>query len=104
MIPEFLKLVFLSIACGAISMTVSKSLFFLPLRRWIKNRSTWAWEGISCPFCTSHWVALLLMVVYFPRPFTQGVFFDFVVGTMMMVALASITARVIYSSYSVMAD
>lgn len=101
---EFLKLVYCSIACGAISMTISKAKIFLPFREWITNKSEWLGDGLSCPYCMSHWVSLALMIVYRARPLDCGVLIiDFFVATMMMVALSSITARVIYSSYAAMA-
>jgi hypothetical protein len=104
MIAEFLKLVFLSIACGAISMTISKSAAFAPLRRRVKARSAFLGGGLACPYCTSHWVALALMLIYFPRPLHCGItVIDFLVGTMMVVALASATAWMIYSAYAAMA-
>ncbi len=103
MVAEFLKLVFLSITCGAISMTISKSKLFVPPRKWIKNRSTFLGGGLACPYCTSHWVALVLMLIYFPRLLHCGIIaIDFCVETMMVVAMASVTAWVIYSAYAAM--
>jgi hypothetical protein len=100
---EFFQLVLLSIACGAISMTVSKSKVFLPVRRWIKSWSVFLGEGLACPYCTSHWVAFILMLIYFPRVLHSGVtVIDFCVETMVVVAMASMTAWVVYSAYAAM--
>jgi len=100
---EFLALVFLSIACGAISMTISRSEMFAPLRGWIKGRSAFLGGGLSCPYCTSHWVAFILVLVYFPHLLHCGsTVVDFCVETMMVVALASATAWMIYSAYAAM--
>lgn len=101
MLLEILKLFLLSIACGAVSMTISKAKIFLPLRDWISQRNAWAGEGISCPYCTSHWVAFILMMFYFPHPLHCGfIIVDFLVSLMVVVALASLTARLILYSYS----
>lgn len=118
MIAEFFKLLLLSLACGSISMTISKSKFFQPLRARLKSRgtkrATFIGEGLSCPYCVSHWTAYILMLIYFPRPLSYGIVFlhpsakilmasvDLFVGTMIIVALSSVTARVIFSAYSAM--
>lgn len=100
---EFLKLVYCSIACGAISMTTAKSKIFQPLRDWITAKSPWLGEGVSCPYCTSHWVSLALMLVYHPRPLTCDVaIIDYFVATMMMVALSSVSSWVIFQAYAAM--
>lgn len=102
---EILTLIYCSIACGAISMTTSKAKVFAPVRSWITRKSEWLGEGVSCPYCTSHWVSLVLMILYRPRPLDCGIYLiDFFTATMMMVALSSITARVIFSAYAVMAS
>jgi hypothetical protein len=105
MTAEFFKLLLLSIVCGAISMTISKSKAFAPLRRAVsRSRSklgTFLGEGLECPYCTSHWVAFILTFVYFPRPLNSGfMVVDFFVSVMMLVALASATTRMIFSAYS----
>jgi hypothetical protein len=103
---EFLRLGFLSVACGTISFTISKSKFFAGIRKLVEARVPFLGEGISCPYCVSHWIALLLTMVYLPHPvvsgWVYGLFIDYFVAAMAMVALAAITARVIFSSYIVM--
>ncbi len=104
MTNEFHALLFCSSVCGAVSMTISTAKGFSGLRTWVKSKNEWIGEGLSCPYCTSHWVALILMLIYRPRPLDCGIYLiDFFTATMMMVALASITARAIFSAYAVMA-
>lgn len=102
---EFLNLCMLSLACGAVSMTIAKSSIFEGLRGWVSRRWPTAGKGISCPYCTSHWVAFALTAVYFRqvRFISSGVtIFDFFAIAMAMAALAAIPARVIFSAYSAM--
>lgn len=112
-LDELFKLIYLSIACGAISFTVSKSKFFESLRTWTKAKVPVIGEALSCPYCLSHWVALGLTAVFLPDPLrsfwvtgTLTILIQhigaFVVGVMAMVALASLTCRMIYSCYIVM--
>ena len=100
---EFVKLLLLSVACGSISMTVSKSKFFQPFRRLVKSKSPFFGELFSCPYCVSHWVSILLTIIYFPRPVcSRYAIIDAWISIMMMVSLASVTAFVVYYAYAVM--
>jgi hypothetical protein len=100
---EFTKLLLLSIPCGSISMAVSKSKIFQPFRRWVKSKSEFLWGGLSCPYCMSHWIAILLTAIYFPRPvYSRFVGIDFIISVMTMVSLASVTAFVVYYVYAAM--
>jgi hypothetical protein len=101
---EIIKIVLLSLACGAMSMTLSKAKISAPFRAWVKKRNPWIGEGLSCPYCTSHWIALILTCIYFPRPVFSGLWFpDFFVSLMILVAmsaLSSVTTRLIFLAYS----
>jgi hypothetical protein len=100
---EFLNLCMLSLACGAISMTVAKSSLFEGVRAWVASRWVTVGKGISCPYCTSHWVAFALTALYFREVrFISSGFaaVDFFVAA--MTALAAAPARLIYSAYAAM--
>lgn len=56
----------MSLAAGAISMTIAKSQAFEPLRDWVKARSEWFGDLIHCPYCVSHYVAIFFVGVYQP--------------------------------------
>jgi hypothetical protein len=101
---ECLKIIILGAATGAISMTISKSKLFKPLRDLIPRRNAFLAfldDGLACPYCTSHWIAFLLTLVYFPKPLPHTwVGVDFLVSMMVIVALASFTAKWIFSIYA----
>lgn len=102
---EFIRLAFLSLPCGAISMTIAKSKFFEGIRKYFMARVPIIGEGISCPYCVSHWVALVLTVIYAPEPLGLSGnwnLINYFVSMMAIVALAAIPARVIFSAYSAM--
>lgn len=102
------KVLVLSIACGAISFLITKASIFNPLHFWLEQHSPFFEELFSCPLCTSVWVSLALTLIYHPllldqynRPAWQGMLFtpvDYLVTITVMVALAQVVARVIYSS------
>lgn len=44
-----------------LSHTIAKERLFLPLRQALGGIQTWSGYLISCPYCVSHWLALLLV-------------------------------------------
>jgi hypothetical protein len=104
----------LGVACGAISFVVTRAAIFNFFHDWLEKKSPFLEEMLSCPLCTSHWVALGLTLIYRPlllnwgdRPawmYTSWVNYvitpvDYLVTIMVMVTIASVTARVIHSAY-----
>jgi hypothetical protein len=90
----------LGVATGAISMLITKASIFNKAHEWLEKCSPFLDEMLSCPWCTSHWVALFFTLVYRPRlinPVWLPV--DWLVTLMAMVFVAAVTARIIYSSY-----
>lgn len=58
MIPPDLFPIFIPFATSAISLTVTKSKIFSPLREWAKDESEFLDDLLSCPWCFSHWVSV----------------------------------------------
>jgi hypothetical protein len=102
MTAELLKLAYLSAACGAVSLLVAKAAILNFFHEWLEKHSPFLEEMLSCPWCTSHWVALGLTVTYKPLLFAAGGWLlplDYLVTIEVMVTLASVAARIIYSAY-----
>jgi hypothetical protein len=97
---ELLRLVYLSVACGAISMVITKGAIFDGFHEWLEKRSPFSEKLLSCPWCTSHWVAFILVLVYRPVVMTAFLPIDYLVSVMVMVALSSITTKLIHWAYS----
>lgn len=84
-----LRLIFLSLAVSAASLTLSKAEIFLLVRGWLWDRSDWLGRLITCPYCTSFWVAFGVVLVYQPRIERSGVLLlDLFVSALMIVALS----------------
>lgn len=94
------NLVFLGIATGAISMVVSRSTILNSFHDWLEKRSVFLENLLSCPWCVSHWIALIFTIIYRPLIVTSWfVPVDYFVTVMVMTVIAAITARIIYSAY-----
>lgn len=100
------KVIWLGIATGAISLLLTKASIFNFLHDWLEKRAPFLGEMLSCPWCCSHWVALFFTLIYHPLLISSGAHLawlfipiDFLVTIMVMVVIAAVTARIIYSAY-----
>jgi len=106
-------LIYLSVACGAISLALTKSTVLNGLHDLLEKRTPFLGKMLSCPWCTSHWVALGLVLAYDPLAITEYdhatyqlmgwmrfvvVPLDYVVAVFAMVALSTVTMRFMYST------
>jgi hypothetical protein len=94
-----LQLLLISAAVGACSMTISKGKVFAQAREWLLERAPFLGELVSCPYCTSHWLALFVVVCYHPQLIPNSIL-NFLVLVFTIVMGASVSAAVVYHSYS----
>jgi hypothetical protein len=107
------RVIMIGVATGAISLFITKSALLNPFHAWLEKQSPFLEEMLSCPWCTSHWVGAFFLLVYQPwlldgwRPaWTYASWLnllltpvDWLVTLMVVVTVAAITARVIYSAH-----
>lgn len=92
-----LTVAWLALACAVVSMTLSKSTLFKPLRGALSR-----WHHLTklanCVYCTSHWVAFWLVWVSGFRllPGLSGFF----ITSFVLVALAAPVSWVIFRAIS----
>ncbi len=67
MARNLLRFVILSAVNHQITLIVTESLLFKPLRRFVKMRSHYLGELVSCHLCFGTWVGFFLALVYRPR-------------------------------------
>ena len=53
----------LSLVTASISFAVSETRLFRPLREWVRGRSKFFGDLLSCGYCLGHWVAFALVVI-----------------------------------------
>jgi len=71
------NVIYLSFVTAAISFTVTETKIFKPLRQWMKSKSIFLGDLLSCGYCFGHWVAFALTIVYHPRLFTSWWLLDY---------------------------
>lgn len=84
---------FLSIAVASVAMTLAKSQIFERPRYWVERKNRFLGELVSCPYCVSHWVALVAVIVYRPTPVSSGLSWgslivDYTVSLFMIVTIS----------------
>lgn len=95
-------LLMIAAANAALTITITKSKIFLPLRRWML-RSDWVplflFTLIQCPYCFSHWGSLFFVITMVPASFH-----DAVVTWLGLVALTAPIMAVMGWSLNILAD
>jgi Protein of unknown function (DUF1360) len=91
----------LAFATAAISMTVSKTKVFRPVRNWTHAHSEWFGELIECPYCTIHWVAFAAVAVYRPVLVnSRAHLLDLFISAFVLIAVASIVSGWIFQAFA----
>jgi hypothetical protein len=107
MLQNAITILALALANGAIALTVTKSKFFAWLRAWLSIQTSrpgkFAYGLLSCPYCFSHWLGIVAVIVWRPRlTFVPdyGVSYlwiaDYVVTTFVVIALSALVAGCIF--------
>jgi len=85
-------LVYLGVANGMISLLIAKSKFFEKFRDYFFNRGhSFIHELLSCPYCISHWVAIMMTIIWQPRLTNSIIPLDFLISMFVMVAVATVS-------------
>lgn len=61
--------IYLSVVTASISFTVTETKLFKNFREWLKRKSSFLGDLITCGYCFGHWVAFALVAVYKPKLF-----------------------------------
>ena len=87
MIDNIIIIFILASAVGTVSMTISKSVLFKPIRNKIKN--------LECPYCIGHWIALWFYIFYHPVLLNKIYILDDVVSYFVLVCFSTLWQLVI---------
>ena len=106
---DMVRLLIISLAVSAISMTLTKAMIFKGFRDWLKDHNDWLGELFSCPYCTSHWVSFGFVVIYGPLPLASKFIdwsfqpvIDFIVTVFATVTIAAFASGLIYRAFEPM--
>ena len=92
------KIVILALAVSAASMTITKASICKSFREWIGDISDFLGELFSCPYCTSHWLAIIGASIFQPLVTDTWIVFDILLVAFAVVTLASYFSGFIFTS------
>ena len=73
---------------SSISFTVTETKLFKPIREWVRGKSCFFGELISCGYCFGHWVSFSLVAIYQPRLFFVWWLIDYFITALVLAWLA----------------
>jgi hypothetical protein len=68
---------YLSLVTASMSFTITETKIFAPLRLWMKSRSRFFGDLLSCGYCLGHWIALILVILFKPTLFQTWWLLDY---------------------------
>lgn len=95
MVDALLVLVYLGFATSAISVTLTRSDITREPRQWLKEKVPSLAGLIHCPYCTSHWVAMVLVLFYKPVVVDLFLPVDLAVSVMAVVGIAGVVSGIL---------
>lgn len=72
-----LELILISMVTASISFTVTESKLFEAVRNFIRQKSVFFGELISCGYCLGYWIAFVIVVIYDFNVFNNILFIDY---------------------------
>src|SRR3954466_14504788 len=57
------RLLAVSLVVMGLSHTIARERIFAPVRARLGGKETWLGYLVSCPYCVSHWIALVLVPI-----------------------------------------
>lgn len=95
-----LYVLFLSLAVASLSLTITKAQVFGSLRSWVDSKNGFLGKLISCPYCASHWIGLVMVVYYQPVLVPSPIlFFDLAISLFAVVTLSSFATGLIWRAF-----
>jgi hypothetical protein len=98
MLDSFLLLLYLGFATSAISVTLTRAGITKDLRLWFMGISPFFKALLGCPYCTSHWVAGVIVIIYRPTTHHVHLFVEMLVSIMATVGVAAVVTGVVIST------
>src|SRR5579885_3017026 len=59
--PSAFQIFAVSSVTMGLSYTLAKERLFAPLRAWLGGKETWLGYLVACPYCSSHYIAFVLV-------------------------------------------
>lgn len=99
-----LTAVILGMVTGTVSLTITRTYVFRTPRNWLRRRGEWFDKLITCPYCTSHYVAAFFVAFYRPKLVDSFFLVDLAVSWFFVVVTSALTVGLLWRSLSVIGE
>jgi len=100
---EYINALGLSLVASTTSVTLTKARVFRELREVVTGWNAWLGKLVHCPYCMSHWISLVLVMVYHPGLTHCGFpVLDDAVSVFIIVAMATVWSKHVSESLQTM--
>lgn len=90
----------LAIASATVSITLTQTELFAPLRAWANRVHAMIGHLFHCFYCMSHWVVIAGIAVYRPVIISSGILIiDWTVSAFFTIALAALFSGAIFKAF-----
>lgn len=90
------ELILISIVTASISFTVTESKLFKTFREFIKRKSNFFGELVSCGYCFGHWIAFSIVILYDFNVFNTNLIVDYFFTGLIIAWLSAIQWLLMY--------
>ena len=101
-IENLVAAIWVCLAVGSISLTITKSVIFSPIRDFVEKRfgrDSKIDELFNCSYCMSHWVALFLVGISGLRVTYSNFIADFIISWFAVVSISTVIIWIVYRSF-----
>jgi hypothetical protein len=96
----FVTIFTLSTASMAIAVTLSKGKIFRAQRLWIRSKSSWIGQLMSCPYCLCHWIVAVVTLMYRPCLLHSSVpFVDLAISLFCIIGITAFEIGILLSLF-----
>lgn len=96
----FWECLVIAIASASISMTITQTEIFAPLREFAKSKNLTIGHLFSCFYCFSHWVVIGGVTVYRPEILDSGnSFLNWIVSVFFTITLTSFVCGLMFKVF-----
>lgn len=90
----------LAVASASLSVTISQTELFAPLRAWADKVGHMTGHLFHCFYCISHWVVIIGVAIYRPVLISSGaVIVDWIVSAFFTITLAAFFSGIIFNVF-----
>ena len=92
--------IILAISASSLSITITQTELFSPMRAWISEKNTMIGYLFHCFYCLSHWIIFIGVIIYQPILISSSfIIIDLLVSSFFTIALATYSSGIVFKVF-----